>query len=249
MQNGAIDTMIVAALVVAVLLCVGALFSRGILALVLLVAGLLVALAGLAVAVHTGWVAAADATVASWFDTHRSPWLNVAARVIFRFIGPAPVAAAGLICAALLSWQARSVLPSVVVIGTVGTAAIAENALKAVVERAPWTAAELQYIHEGLLRDGIHSFPSGHVTGNAALLGIVAVYLGAGRKPAVQTVLAGLVVAGVLFVAFIVLYVFAHCFSDVLGGILLGGVSVALLAAASKGLTSDDPATDSRRVN
>jgi membrane-associated phospholipid phosphatase len=236
MQNAMIDITVTAFLVVAVLLGACALFSRGALAVALLVAGLLALLAGLAVAVHIGWVAGLDATVASWFDTHRSQWFDASASVIFRFIGPAPVAAAGVICGALLSWHARSVIPAVVVIGTVGAAAMAENALKGVVERAPWTAAESLYIPKGLLQDGQHSFPSGHVTGVATLLGMVAVCVGAGRSRAVQAAFAGLVVAGVLFIGFIVLYVFAHCFSDVIGGMVLGAASVTLGAAVLSGL-------------
>ena len=94
------------------------------------------------------------------------------------------VAVAGVICGALLSWRARSAIPAVVVIGTVGAAALAEKALKAVVERTAWTPAELQYLP---LLHYQHSFSSGHVTGNAALLGIIAVCLGAGRSRTVQT--------------------------------------------------------------
>jgi undecaprenyl-diphosphatase len=66
------------------------------------------------------------------------------------------------------------------------------------------------------------------VTGTAALLGSIAVCLGAGRSRAVKTVLAGLVVTAVLAVAWLALYIGAHTFTDVIGGMLLGGGIVAV---------------------
>jgi membrane-associated phospholipid phosphatase len=182
----------------------------------------------LAFGVHLGWVAGIDAAVASWFDTHRSRGVNVVAYHAFPFIGPAPVAAAGVLCGALLSRRARSTTPAIVVIGTVGAAAMAENALKDVVARAPWTAAERRYIPADLLLLGVHSFPSGHVTGVSALLGILAVCLGRNSARGVRTALALAVVAGVVSVDLLVLYVFAHCFSDVVGGMALGALCATL---------------------
>lgn len=221
-----INITITALIVVALLLGVCALFSHRRLAAALRFAGLLTALTGLTIGVHThGWVTGLDSPIMSWFVAHRSVGFNVAAAVIADLGSPAATAAAGLICGALLSWRARSVIPGVVVIGTVAAAALAEIALKAVVGR-PRTPAELQF---PIGSD--HSFPSGHVTGTAALLGIIAVCVGVGRSRTVRAWLAGSVVAGVLVVALARLYLCAHWLTDVIAGAVLAGVFVTLSAA------------------
>jgi undecaprenyl-diphosphatase len=90
----------------------------------------------------------------------------------------------------------------------------------------------------GPLVDYPHSFPSGRVTGTAALLGTIAVCLGVERGRAVKTTPAALVVATVVFVAVLALYTGAHTFTDVIGGMLLGGAIVALGAAVLSGSAS-----------
>jgi undecaprenyl-diphosphatase len=167
-----------------------------------------------------------DAVTASWFVAHRSAGFDVAASVITDLGSPAATVAAGLVGGALLSWRASSVVPGVVVIGTVAAAALAETGLKAVVGRAR-SLAELQL---PIVVDD-HSFPSGHVTGTAVLLGMIAVCVGAGRSRTVRAWLAGSVVAGVLVVAVTRLYLGAHWLTDVIGGALLAGVFVTLGAA------------------
>ena len=185
-------------------------------------AGLLTALTKLAIGVHThGRVTRFDADTMSWFIAHRSPEFNWAAKVITALGSPGATAAAGLLCGAVLSWQARSVIPAVVVIGTVAGATLAETALKAVVMR-PLTPVELQ------LFTNHHSFPSGHVTGTGALLGIIAVCVGVGRSRTDRAWLTGCVVAGVLVVAVARLYLGVHWLTDVIGGAALAGVFVSL---------------------
>ena len=73
-----------------------------------------------------------------------------------------------------------------------------------------------------------HTFPSGHVMGSAALLGMIAVCLGVGRSRAVKLALAVPLVNCILFVAFVTVYSEAHVFSDVIGGLILGGAIVSL---------------------
>jgi membrane-associated phospholipid phosphatase len=166
-QNVVINLTITLLIVVAVLLLAGSLFTQRRVAVTLCVAGLLTALTGLMIGVHThGWVTGLDSGVASWFSTHRSRGFDVAASVVTALGSPAVTGASGLICGALLSWRARSVIPAVVVIGTVGAAALASAALKPIVER-PQTAAELQLL--GLIRTD-DLFSTGHVIDNVALL-------------------------------------------------------------------------------
>lgn len=236
-QNVVINSWITALIVVTLFLGALVLSSHRRLAAALCGAGLLTALTKLGIGVHThGRVTRFDAATMSWFVAHRSPEFNWAAKVITQLGSPGATAAAGLLCGAVLSWQARSVIPGVVVIGTVASAALAETALKAVVVR-PLTPVELQ------LSTYSHSFPSGHVTGTGALLGIIAVCVGVGRSRTDRAWLTGCVVAGVLVVAVARLYLGAHWLTDVIGGAVLAGVFVSLGAAVMH--SAPDPA---RRV-
>jgi membrane-associated phospholipid phosphatase len=194
----------------------------------LALAGLVLALTWVAIGVHVhGCVTALDAPTASWVGNaaHRSHRLDEAAVMTARVGSSATVAAAGLIGGALLAWRARSLRPGAVVIGTVGGAVLANTAIRAVVDR-PLTEAE---IHAApLLNAEHHTFPSGHVAGIGALLGIIAVCIAVGRSRTVQALLTVLVVAGVVIVAFSRLYLGLHWLSDVVGGALLAGVAVIL---------------------
>jgi undecaprenyl-diphosphatase len=64
---------------------------------------------------------------------------------------------------------------------------------------------------------------------------MVAVCLGAGRSRALKATLAALAVAGVVIVALLALYSYAHTFTDVMGGMALGGGIVAAGAAVLSG--------------
>jgi undecaprenyl-diphosphatase len=205
-------------IVVALLLGAGSMSAHGLLAAALRIAGLLTALTGLTIGVHThGWVTGLDAASTAWLAAHRSAEFDSAAWLVLYLGSPAKTAAAGLICGALLSWGARSVIPGVVVIGTVAGAMLVETALKAVVVEPlthPYAAT--------------HSFPSGHVTGIAALLGIIAVCAGIGRSRTTRAFLAGSVVLAVPVVAVTRIYIGAHYLSDVIGGAVLAALFVTL---------------------
>ena len=209
-------------------LVIGALFRRWRMPRALGLAGLVLALTWLAIGVHVhGWVTAFDAPTASWIRSvgHRSHGLDEASLMSAWLGNPVTVAAAGLIGGALLAWRARSLRPGVVVIGTVAGAAFAETAMKAVIYR-PATEAEIQALP--LLSTGHHPFPSGHVAGIGALLGIIAVCISVGRSRIVQALLTVLVGAGVVIVALSRLYFGHHWLSDVIGGALRAGAFVIL---------------------
>ncbi len=191
-----------------------ALFRRGRFALFFLAAGLFAALTFLALVVQIGGLAGLDTAVAEWFGEHRTRARYSEAKAIFLFVGqPVYVGIAALVCGTMLSLHARSPMPAVAVTGALGASVLVEKSFKALVEH-----------HHNY-------FPSGHVAGSAALLGMIAVCLGVGRSRAVKVALAVPVVAGVLFVAFVALYAEYHVFTDVIGGMLLGGAVVALGAA------------------
>lgn len=209
----------------------GSLFTHGPRASALRIAGLFTALTGLTIGVQThGWVTGLDATSTAWLGAHGSDEFDTAAWLITRLASPAASAVTGLICAALLSWWARSVVPGGVVIGTVTGAMLVETALKAVVARPP-TPQEWRSLSDYVYPDG-HSFPSGHVTGIAALLGIIAVCAARGRSRTTTAFLTGLVFVAVLLVAVTRIYIGAHWLSDVVGGAVLGALFVSLGATA-----------------
>jgi membrane-associated phospholipid phosphatase len=213
---------------IALLLVTGALVGDRKRAAALVAAGLLMAFTALAIGVHAhGWVTAYDAPTAFAIGnaTHRSHGLDEASLTTARLGSSAVIAAAGLIGGALLSWRARSVRPGVIVIATVGAATLAETATKAVVDR-PLTQAEV--LAAPLLSTEHHPFPSGHVAGTGALLGIIAVCIGIGRSRTTRALLAALVVTGVLIVAFSRLYLGLHWLTDVVGGALLAALFVIL---------------------
>jgi membrane-associated phospholipid phosphatase len=239
MHNAGINIALTALTADAAILIAAALLTRGRVALVLLSAGLFSVLAILAIEINAHWMTAADTSVWNWFNVHRSPKWQVHADGIFSYIGqPFHVAAAGVVSGTLLALQARSAMRAVLVIGAVGAGAVAEQTLKVVVERTP---ANLAQLHDGSLLAYAHSFPSGHVTGSATLLGAIAVCLGAGRSRAVKATLAVLVAAGVVFVAVLALYSRAHIFTDVIGGMVLGGALVALGTAVFLPSTRRNP--------
>jgi membrane-associated phospholipid phosphatase len=209
-------------------LVIGALFRGWRMPTALGLAGLVVALTWLAIGVHVhGWVTAFDAPTASWIgnSVHRSHSLDEASLITARLGSPVTVIAAGLIGGTLLAWRARSLRPGVVVVGTVGGAVLAETAIKAIIYR-PLTEAEIQALP--LMSTGHHPFPSGHVAGIGALLGIIAVCIAVGQSRIVRALATALVVAGVVIVAFSRVYLGLHWLSDVIGGALLAGVAVIL---------------------
>ncbi|MGZ4529825.1 MAG: phosphatase PAP2 family protein [Mycobacterium sp.] len=202
------------------------------------VAGLLMTLTALTIGVQgQGWVTGADAAVTSWFVAHRFAGFDVAALVITDLASPVGTAVAAVMCGALLSWRARSMIPGGVVIGTVAAAALASTALKVIVGRSR-PPLELQ-----LVLETDHSFPSGHVTGTTALLGIIAVCAGTGCRPAVRAWLAAGVVTGVLAIAATRLYLGVHWLTDVAAGAILGAAFVTL-GGALYGALHARPAPD-----
>lgn len=76
------------------------------------------------------------------------------------------------------------------------------------------------------------SFPSGHATTNAAMYGFIAVLLAREVRPVWQALIVATVSLLVTLIGFSRLYLGAHWFSDVMGGISFGSAWVALLAIA-----------------
>lgn len=212
--------------VAAATLLIGAAFSDGRRALALLAGGLFTALVLVGAISGTAWAEGIDAAVSNQIGDHKSHHTTVVTDAIFKFIGdPMGVAIAAAVFGGLLSWRVRSVVPVILVMGAVAAAVAVEHTLKALIGRSLPPDAPADW---SVLADYSHTYPSGHVAGSAALLGTIAVIGSAGRALSAKATLAVLVVTTVLSVAGMALYVHAHLFSDVIGGMLLGGAVVTL---------------------
>lgn len=214
-----------------------AMVKHGWQALALLSSGLFAALLAIAGCLSTIWVEGLDSTVSHLFATSRTNRSFVLADSTFRYIGdPKDVAIVAAVCGALLSLWRRSIVPLLLVMGGVAVSVTVEHTLKALVGRTIYLD-ELGRQSEVLL-EYIHSYPSGHVAGSAALLGMMAVVVGTGRGRAVRAALGAVVIVCVLAVAVMALYVHAHLVSDVIGGMFLGGAIVSLGAAISHAISA-----------
>jgi len=219
----------------------------------MLAAGLSITLAGLALSVNSAWLTALDTAVEVWLLEHRSPGLRSVVADIFRLIGhPVLFAAAVLACGSVLARRARSMIPLLVLVGAVATGVVLEHLLKATVGRTAATVAGMQdpamQKYSKVVISFLHSFPSGHVTGTVAFLGLIAVCAGSGRSVLAQAKLAGEAAAGVGFVALLALYSRAHTLTDVVGGLVLGGAIVAVGAVVLGRMLPTGPVSQARPV-
>ncbi|CCQ13618.1 Phosphoesterase PA-phosphatase related protein [Rhodococcus sp. AW25M09] len=177
----------------------------------------------LALAVHSnGWLTGADAAVAQWFVDHRSHALSEWATAVTTAGGPAETAALGLVVAVIQVWRTKRYGPALVMLVTVGSASMLCAILKLIVgrERPPQSIQ--------LMVETDASFPSGHVTGTAALLMMLALMAGARRSKAVRTLLLGIAVAVTVVVACTRMYLGVHWLTDVCAGALLAACAVTL---------------------
>lgn len=159
--------------------------------------------------------AGVDQAVLDWFVAQRRDWLTPLLVAATHASGRQAVAVAALLAAALLWWRRRSLLAAAVVAGTCAAAGFIGVAVKhlAGVDRPP------PAVH--VVAKAGPAFPSGHVTYSLALLGILAVVIGAGRSTRVRAALA-VAVAGITgLIGATRLYLGVHWFTDVIGGVLL----------------------------
>ncbi|MCX5045717.1 phosphatase PAP2 family protein [Aldersonia sp. NBC_00410] len=179
------------------------------------IGGMLTLFIALAVQVHLGgWLTSADMGVTNWFVAHRSPTLTSAARAVTDLGSPVVIAAIAIAAAVIIGYRHRSVLPAVTIVATVALAGAASSLTKIVVARAR-PPAELH-----LVTETDFSFPSGHVTGTVALLGVVLVVAPITHRW-VGVVAATAAIAMWLLVATSRLYLGVHWLTDVLAGTVL----------------------------
>ncbi|WP_237720442.1 MULTISPECIES: phosphatase PAP2 family protein [Rhodococcus] len=185
--------------------------------------GLAAVFAALAYQVRAGgWVTGADPAVLSWFTGHRSDWVTGPAIAVTDAGGPAGTIIAAVVIGAVLSRRARSPIPALILIGTVGAAALASTVTKSVVGRAR------PPIVSQVLLETDHSFPSGHATGAMALFTMAAVMFGYALSPTRRALLLSLAAAVTVVVSVTRLYLGEHWLTDVIGGMLLGGLAAVI---------------------
>ncbi|WP_286274971.1 phosphatase PAP2 family protein [Mycobacterium antarcticum] len=185
------------------------------------------------VAHHVRHGTALDHAVLGWMVEHRGDGLTTAAVVITNAGSPVAMAALAALAGAMLWWR-RSARTAIVVVATLACAAGVSTLTKTLV------GAQRPPLVTQLLLEVDHSYPSGHVTGTLALVGIVAVVVGRGRSRAIAFGLGVGVASITLVVALTRLYLGVHWLSDVLGGTLLGGVAILVGSVA---LESESVAT------
>ncbi|MGL5442567.1 MAG: phosphatase PAP2 family protein [[Mycobacterium] stephanolepidis] len=203
-----------------------------------LATALFVVFATLAVtARHYGSGTAVDHHTLGWLEIHRHGWLTAVAVVVTHLGSPTAVSIATVV-AALMIWRfTRSAR-------TAATVAVAVAAAFFLAAVAKWTVGEHRPPGEAqLVAESGWSFPSGHVTGTAALAGILTVVVAYRyRDWRRQAALLGTIVA-VLAVAGSRLYLGDHWMVDVLAGIVLSTAVVTIAAAAlhRAGATAHSP--------
>jgi len=154
----------------------------------------------------------------------RSDALTPAVKAISYLFSPVGTIVAAVVVTVALAWSDRSLRRPVQILIATGTAAAVAAVLKVIVARP----RPPEYLQIGA-PEATLSFPSGHVTGTAALVTSLLVVLLAGRPArwAAPAVLAG---AGVIaLVAWTRLYLGMHWFTDTLGGALVGTGTVLLV--------------------
>lgn len=179
------------------------------------------ALLGLSVLrLHAVTGTAVDRAVLSWMVDHRHPALTSWAVAITDVGSPLGVAILAGTLGGLLWWRTRQVVTALSVVATVAGAAATSAVLKvAVAVHRPPPSVQL-------MAETDHSFPSGHVTATVALCGMAAVVLGPGARPAMRLWLACTGAAAIIAVTLTRLYLGVHWLTDVLGGLLVGGLAV-----------------------
>lgn len=195
--------------------------------IVVVAASLLVGFVSLGLVAHaaasgTGW----DHVVLGWMIEHRRGWLTTVAVAITNAGSPVVMGLLAVSVAAASWWRSRSLTPGLVVVATLALASGVSTLAKMVVgaHRPPQSVQ--------LMLEVDPSFPSGHATGTLALLGVIAVLVGRGRRRAVRVALGAAVVVATALVALTRLYLGVHWLTDIGGGVLLGGLAALLGAAA-----------------
>jgi membrane-associated phospholipid phosphatase len=173
-----------------------------------------------------GWLTGVDQSATAWLFAHRNSTLDHVALAVSTVLGPVELALLTTAGAVAVGIKLRSALGGLTVPVTVGGASALCWLIKLLVAR-PRPPLVVQ---ETLETD--YSFPSGHVTGTAALVGILAVAFGLAASRVVKGLLAVVTVLAVSVAALSRLYLGVHWLTDVTAGVLLAAAVVTVGATA-----------------
>ncbi len=198
----------------------------------IIAAGLVTAL-GLSIAASYNRAFPGDPMVSQWFQgLGPSSWMDPAMRTISRLGGVVPLVL--LLLATSLVLRARAHLAHLAVPAMAVAAVAIVPLLKFIVDRPRPTAevVDILYPVGGL------SFPSGHAFTAVALLGVVFYLAGRLCGPNRYAVLALRAAIGVLILAIGMsrIYLGVHWASDILGGYLMGGLTLYAVVKGSEAM-------------
>ncbi|MBM7368106.1 phosphatase PAP2 family protein [Gordonia hydrophobica] len=161
-----------------------------------------------------------DSAVLNAVEGTRATGMARAVSVLSDLYSPMLVPVWALAAAAYLLFRDRRVHRAVTVLAAVAGAGVVAEVVKVIVERPRPPAVDQIPAYEAAM-----SYPSGHVTGTAALVVSVALVgtIGASRAARVAAVSMGVVTTA--FVAWTRLYLGVHWFSDVIAGCVVGAAT------------------------
>jgi undecaprenyl-diphosphatase len=170
-----------------------------------------------------------DRPTLEWFARHRGPWLTTAMKTVTTLGSSALLIPLVLSIGGLWWWRRRTPRPLTLLVGAYGGSNLLFHAIKVLADR-PRPPASL-----AIERLGGLSFPSGHATQAIAVYGMLAALVAA-STPSWPRKVAAWAVA--VFVAAVVgisrLYLGSHWLTDVLGGLALGALWLALVLGAAR---------------
>ena len=193
-------------------------------------------LLGLAIVAHHNPVAALDTSVWQWWVGHRSVGTTAVVSALTALFSPMWVGIWTVIAAGLLAVRDRWVLRAAQVVGTVAAVGVVCEIVKLAVNRTrPPVADQIGGPELSL------SFPSGHVSGTAALAIGVAGVVTTGSSRARRTVAITVGIAVAAIAAATRLYLGVHWLTDVVAAIVLAGALAMIVpTAVSSALTRVD---------
>lgn len=177
---------------------------------------------GLAIAVRHDPAAGADSATLRWFLDHRTPWATHLATALSTVFAPMWVAIAAVVVALGLIRRDQLLDRGARVLGTVAIAGVLAEVFKLAINRLRPPAVDQIGSPEAAA-----SFPSGHVTGTAALLLAAALTVTASRAARTTAITTASLLSAAVAVSR--LYLGAHWLTDVVASL---AVAVAAVIAA-----------------
>jgi membrane-associated phospholipid phosphatase len=160
----------------------------------------------------------------AWFQSQRTPWATqVMLLVTYLHSTPGLLAMAGIL--AVVLWRQGDKRWVLTLVAAVPGAMVLNVGAKNLVQRAR------PVVEQPVLVLDTYSFPSGHAAGSAALYTFAAAWLLSrmqGALPAARLAVIGAAIVITLWVAFSRVYLGVHYVSDVIAGMLLGTLWLAV---------------------